>query len=325
VLSKVEVKVGAAGVYTTASGTESWSASVTLPSGSNTIYAQATDINGNHTETSITVTYNPPDTTLPVISITSPTADQIFTTNAITVNGTASNNVGVVEVKVGVSGVYTTASGTESWNAPVTLESGSNTIYARATDTAGNTRETSVTVTYNPLNTTLPVISIISPIAGQIFTTNAITVSGTTSNNVDVVKAEVKVGNGSWVLASGNTSWIVSSMTLSAGSNMITAKATDSSNNTYETSVNVTYSLPGHKDTSSGGGGGGGGSGVTSGENFTNIIIREKHDMDIFRDKVTSYAFSDTTNPILFVNISGIEVLEKSTLLSRFSETLLLL
>jgi hypothetical protein len=84
-------------------------------------------------------------------------------------------------------------------------------------------------------------------------------VSGTASDNKALSKVEVKVGNRSWILASGNTSWTVSSMNLSAGSNIITAKATDNSNNTYETSVNVTYSLPDitHKYTSSDGGGGG--------------------------------------------------------------------
>jgi len=44
-------------------------------------------------ETSVTVTYTSPDTQNPVIIITSPTNDQIFTTSPITVSGTASDNV----------------------------------------------------------------------------------------------------------------------------------------------------------------------------------------------------------------------------------------
>ena len=154
-VSKVEVKVGAAGSYAAATGNTSWSAPVTLASGSNTIYARATDTAGQTTETSVTVTYNPstsPTDAPPVIAITYPIDGQNFTTDTITVNGTASDDVGVskVEVKVGAAGSWQIATGTDSWNSSVTLVSGSNTIYARATDTSGNSTETSVTVNYNP-------------------------------------------------------------------------------------------------------------------------------------------------------------------------------
>jgi len=91
------------------------------------------------------------DTTSPNISISSPSSGQTFTTPPITVSGTASDNVAVskVEVRVG-SGNWQTASGTTSWSVQVTLSSGSNTIYAKATDTSGNTEDTSVAVIYNP-------------------------------------------------------------------------------------------------------------------------------------------------------------------------------
>ncbi len=89
------------------------------------------------------------DITNPEISIVNPIGGQIFSTDTITVSGTAFDNIGLskVEVKVG-SGAWQTASGTASWSATVTLSPGFNTIYARATDTSGNTNETSVTVNY---------------------------------------------------------------------------------------------------------------------------------------------------------------------------------
>ena len=101
-----------------------------------------------------------PDTTDPTISITYPTNGQTFTTATITVSGSASDNIGLskVEVKVG-SGSWQIASGTTSWSKSVTLASGSNTIYAKATDTSGNTKETSVTVTYDPSGCTPPDIA----------------------------------------------------------------------------------------------------------------------------------------------------------------------
>jgi hypothetical protein len=101
------------------------------------------------------------DTTPPTITISSPSSGETFITPTITVTGTASDDVAVskVEVKVG-SGSWQTTSGTTSWSVQVTLSSGSNTIYAKATDTSGNTKENSVVVNYNPPDTTPPTILI---------------------------------------------------------------------------------------------------------------------------------------------------------------------
>jgi hypothetical protein len=87
------------------------------------------------------------DTIPPNVTIMYPFNEQTFRTTTITVNGTASDNVAVskVEVKVGLGG-WQTALGTTSWSTPVTLAPGSGTIYARATDTAGNNNQTSVMV-----------------------------------------------------------------------------------------------------------------------------------------------------------------------------------
>jgi len=189
----------------------------------------------------IKVTITEPDTTLPTISITSPSNNQNFNTDTITVTGTAADNVGLrmVEVKVG-SGSWMTASGTNSWTRSVNLAPGSNIIAARVFDTSDNIRETSVTVTYTPPDTTLPTISITSPSNNQNFNTDTITVTGTAADNVGLRKVEVKVGSGSWMTASGTNSW-TRSVNLAPGSNIIAARVFDTSNNTRETSVTVTY------------------------------------------------------------------------------------
>ena len=54
-----------------------------------------------------------------------------------------------------------------------------------------------------------------------------------------------------------------------------------------------------------GGGGGGGGGGGASGENYSNIELTEKYDMQISKDALTSYRFTHKKNPIMFVNITG--------------------
>jgi PGF-pre-PGF domain-containing protein len=65
------------------------------------------------------------------------------------------------------------------------------------------------------------------------------------------------------------------------------------------------YVPPAQQYISSGGGGGGGGGGGPSGENFTNIEVKENYDLHIFIDKVTSYRYANRSNPVMFVNVTG--------------------
>ncbi len=66
---------------------------------------------------------------------------------------------------------------------------------------------------------------------------------------------------------------------------------------------NTIQPLSGPGGGSSGGGGRRGGG--TSGENYSNIEAKEKYDLSIYKDKTTSYAFTDSRNPIVFINITG--------------------
>ncbi len=52
--------------------------------------------------------------------------------------------------------------------------------------------------------------------------------------------------------------------------------------------------------TSSGGGGGG-----PTGENYSNILVKENYDLFISKDVITSYAFTNKSSPVKFVNITG--------------------
>ncbi|MCE8423290.1 MAG: PGF-pre-PGF domain-containing protein [Candidatus Methanoperedens sp.] len=68
--------------------------------------------------------------------------------------------------------------------------------------------------------------------------------------------------------------------------------------------VTVASSSSGNGGGGSGGGGGGGGGGP-SGENYSNILLRENYDLHIFKDEVTSSVFKNSSNPIKYVNITG--------------------
>ena len=200
------------------------------------------------------------DTTLPDITITSPASDASFTTATITVSGTASDNAGLdkVEVKVGSDGDWVAVSGTlASWSTTVTLDLGPNTIYARANDTSGYSKEVHVDdVSYvvgGSKDTTPPNVSITSPTSGDTFTTSSITVSGTAFDNEGVIKVQVKVGSGGWVNASGTTVWS-KTVTLSQGLNKIDVIAIDTSGNSSETaSITVAYNPPSSGGSTNGG------------------------------------------------------------------------
>ncbi len=55
----------------------------------------------------------------------------------------------------------------------------------------------------------------------------------------------------------------------------------------------------------SGGGGGGGGGGGVSGENYSNIVLKEKYEEAIYKDKPTSFMFKNASSPVMFINITG--------------------
>ncbi len=180
---------------------------------------------------------NSSDTTPPTISIVSPTANQIFTTNSASVSGTTFDNASVSLVRVRVNGgTWQTATGTTSWNATLTLASGSNLIEAQAIDSSNlNSAIQSVSVTYNitnvtppPVDTTPPIIALTSPTANQIFNTANITVSGTASDNAAISSVRVRVNGSVWQTATGTTSWNAT-LTLASGSNIIEAQAIDGS------------------------------------------------------------------------------------------------
>ena len=234
------------GTWLVASGTTSWSASITLSPGSNILEARAFDTSGNQSAVaSRTVTYNSSDTTVPILTITSPSNGAVFAGSTITMTGTASDNIAVSQVHYRVnSGSWSTASGSTSWSASLTLSLGSNTLEARAFDSSGNPSAiASRTVSYNPSDTTVPILNITSPSNGAVFAGSTITMTGTASDNIGVSQVHYRVNGGNWIVGSGTTSWIAS-VNLSPGSNVLEARAVDTSGNPSAiASRTVTYNL----------------------------------------------------------------------------------
>jgi hypothetical protein len=185
-----------------------------------------------------------PDTTKPTVQITSPANDTEVTTETITVSGTASDNKGLDKVQVQVNdGTWMDASGKTSWTSQVTLLEGSNIIRAKAIDTSSNEAVSWISVVYNatpPPDETPPVVEILSPSDEADFDVGSITVSGSSSDNEDIAKVEVRVNSGSWTTAAGTITWTVE-VTLAEGNNTIEARATDTSDNTGLDQITVSY------------------------------------------------------------------------------------
>ena len=83
------------------------------------------------------------DTNRPVLSITNLTAGQRWSNLVFTAKGTATDNwqVAIVQYQLN-GGIWTNATGTTNWSAPLTLTPGTNTFAAYATDTTGNNSTT---------------------------------------------------------------------------------------------------------------------------------------------------------------------------------------
>jgi len=138
----------------TVSGTDNWTASdIPLTEGENIITITAYDTAGNQGTDTLTITYSTPDTIAPSVTITQPTSGDTYSTsqNPVTLQGTASDNVGVSSVvwenNQGGSG---TASGTDNWTANgIFLTEGENVITITAYDIAGNQGADILTINYS--------------------------------------------------------------------------------------------------------------------------------------------------------------------------------
>ena len=246
---------GTAATGGTASGnsTANWSRSVSLVAGANVLTVVANDGSGNARQVQITINR---DSTAPTLAITSHTSGQSVTTPNITLSGTATDSgaggngvTGVTVNGVGATGATATGSSTANWSRALTLASGSNTITVIATDGAGNTRTSSISITLTAPDTTAPTVSITSHTAGQTVTTSSITLSGTATDSgaggsgITGVMVNGAAATGGTATGSSTANWS-RAITLAPGSNTIPVTAADGAGNVRSTSIAITYVVP---------------------------------------------------------------------------------
>ena len=213
--SPVTVTINGSAVTIDASGT--FTGTVTLTEGLNTITIVARDAAGNQTTITRKVTK---DSVPPTLIVTTPTDSTITNQTNITLSGTVTDvsattlTVNGSPVQVGTNGAFSTQ---------VVLIEGVNTITVVATDAAGN--KTTVTRRVRR-DTQSPIVNLTSPIDSLITNQLNVTVSGTVKDSTTVTLTingiNVPVGVG------GAFS---SQLPLVEGLNTITLVATDAAGN----------------------------------------------------------------------------------------------
>jgi hypothetical protein len=232
--------------WSTATGTTSWSAKLDVQTGNNTLHVRAKDAASNTkvVTVNITIQSNAGDLVPPTVAFTDPTVGQVLAANTTTYTskGTATDNLGIQKIEVSTDGnTWSTAVGTTSWTATVTVKVGPNTLQARATDTSGNTALTSVAFSVAiPLDTTPPVLTIKGPKEGDTFPfgTRSVQINGTVSDNKGVKDVRVSTDGTNFKTATGNTTWTYT-LAVSSGTYKITVRAQDLSGNLDTHTLNI--------------------------------------------------------------------------------------
>lgn len=120
--------------------------------GTYTIYAKATDTSTNTTNSStVTVTINNPvpDNTDPTVSISSPANNATLPEGSVTVNATATDNVGVAKVEFLLDNVLVSTDTSAPYSGSLNLVAGTHTITAKAYDTSNRQATSTINVTVN--------------------------------------------------------------------------------------------------------------------------------------------------------------------------------
>jgi hypothetical protein len=188
------------------------------------------------------VTGSVTDTTPPTVAITAPTANATHSTTTflLTLEGTASDNVGVTQVAwVNNAGGSGTATGTTSWTASgITLQAGANVLIVTARDAAGNTGTATLTIIYDTTayDTTAPDTTITaSPPAVTNSTSASFSFTATEAGST----LECKLDDGAFAACTSPQSYTA----LAAGSRTFQVRATDPAGNTDPTPASYTWTI----------------------------------------------------------------------------------
>jgi len=213
---------------------------VALGAGTQSIVVRAYDIGGNVGQAAVEVTREMnttgPDNP-PTVTIEAPLEGFNVATSSVHVSGTADDDVGIATVEMivddGAPTLVQTGDHFATWYALANVfpqASGDNTITIRATDTAGNVTETTVTGSTTVVaDATPPTVAITSPTEGFTTTDDSIEVTGTSGDDTAVASVDVRVDDGPYNTVVSNDSFATWTATVSLppGEHVIKVRALD--------------------------------------------------------------------------------------------------
>jgi hypothetical protein len=209
---------------------------VSLTPGSNSIAVVATDVAGNTTSVTRSLTYS----AAPLVTILAPANLSVTNLTPVTVNGTVNDPTAALTL----NGISVPNSG-GSFSTPVPLVEGLNNLGVVATNAAGNSSTATVQIT---LDTMPPHITIDTPINGTTTTADSVTVSGLANDVVvgTVNSQDLQVTVNGLPATVANRGYSVSNVPLSLGANTIQAVGRDRAGNSATTSIMVTRAMASH-------------------------------------------------------------------------------
>ncbi|WP_052345843.1 S8 family serine peptidase [Paucisalibacillus sp. EB02] len=166
-----------------------------------------------------------------VPKITSPTTNTYTNDDTVTVSGQAQPNTEVHLFNNGSEAAIVTSAGDGTFHAEVSLTEGENVISSRATQGEGFTRTSNKVKVI--LDSTSPVVSILSPEDGERFNTTSVSVQAQVDDeNLDTVS----INGTEATLVDGNYE---ATVTLEQGANRISVTATDKAGNETVQTITV--------------------------------------------------------------------------------------
>jgi len=212
------------------------------------------DANGTSNSSIVTaLSFMPPDNTVPVISITSPTDGSTVSGSSFSLSATASDNVAVSDVQFKIDG--NTNIGSEDTTSPYSVpfdstlvSNGIHTIYAIARDSSNNYATSTATVTVSNIvpDNTAPVVSIVTPVNNSLVSGSSVLFTASASDNISLAGVRFMIDGLSLGSEDTSSPYTISfnSSSYADGNHTLSAIARDSSNNFATSSIVINISNP---------------------------------------------------------------------------------
>jgi hypothetical protein len=184
------------------------------------------------------------DTIPPTVSISSPSSGATVS-GTVSVQGSATDNVGVTSIQFAVDGTVVASSSTSPFSFSlntINYGNGSHTLTVVASDAAGNQGSASVSVNVTnsaPVNTAPPVVAIKNPVNGGIVS-GSVSISVSVTDASPVSQVSIYIDNQlrcTDTIAPYACSW--NTRKVSTGSHTIAATVWDAAGNSASTSITV--------------------------------------------------------------------------------------